>query len=354
MREDYFGPRYTGINGMKFWFTDADCILNPATKALLDERDEARAEVRDLHRLNESLVKDCQQRNGWLQEKKEEIQQLKNEIGDLCYANEHLINLRNAVQDTANTIKQANKSQSQKIHRLQQEEKRQKELREQIAALHSTGQQELLTPEVQIRELQTHAKDLLNERDTAFERIGELQTEATDYRRTIREQNVVIEEKSKTNMNAPVMLEDLLCKNTNQIRIIHDLRIRVTGLLNGRATDKARYEDLFAGFRKKARQLMDDNDRIQKENSKLTFRCNAIAAQEISSVKAELDSEYIESLKRKIARQVGLGDNLIKENEALVMRIESLEGVIRNALREIKGVFFLTSREFIRRLEEVL
>ena len=278
----------------------------------------------------------------------------------------------------------------------------------------SIGQQELLTPEVQIRELQTHVRDLLNNNDAAQNEIRELeaeiarlkqenteiseswceeaeeleeqiaapystgqpamppsvitqaqirdrdsiikelQNEATDYRRTIREQNVVIEGKSNTNMNAPVMLEDLLCKNTNQIRIIHDLRIRVTGLLNGRATDKARYEDLFAGFRKKARQLMDDNDRIQKENSKLTFRCNAIAAQEISSVKAELDSEYIESLKRKIARQVGLGDNLIKENEALVMRIESLEGVIRNALREIKGVFFLTSREFIRRLEEVL
>ena len=218
------------------------------------------------------------------------------------------------------------------------------ELEEQIAAPYSTGQPAM--PPSVITQAQISDRDSI---------IKELQNEATDYRRTIREQNVVIEGKSNTNMNAPVMLEDLLCKNTNQIRIIHDLRIRVTGLLNGRTTDKTGYEDLFAGFREKVKQLQDENVNLQtklagasSEISQLMYR------QELSPVKAELDVRYIESLERKIARQVGLGDNLIKENEALVMRIESLEGVIRNALREIKGVFFLTSREFIRRLEEVL
>ncbi len=211
----------------------------------------------------------------------------------------------------------------------------------------------------------------VNERDTAFEKISELQTEAGDYRRGIRYKDFKVAELSCINKGLAATIE-------NKVNAIK-------GLIADRTIDKAGYEDLFIGFRKKVKQLMDENVNLQtklaganNEISQLRYR------QEPNPVKAELDSEYIKSLERKngsllesnrvlveklkfeeatlgsfatTLHDVSVGNKRLSEsNKTLVARIESLKADIKDAIRTLKRgyAFGATPLRLIKFLESAL
>ncbi len=194
-------------------------------------------------------------------------------------------------------------------------------LEDRIKELQATVQ----AAEARIELLISIKSKFLGERDTAYKQIRELQTEVADYYQTIRSKGDEV-----------AVLSSM---NARQVEIIQGMRKEIKGLIADCTTDEIGCGILLGGFRKKVKQLQEENEVLVLRNNALASACNTRVPAPQLVAHAGLQSENVQ---------------LKERNHALVVRIENLKVIIRDTLRTVKGVSFLTVRQLIKQLESVL